>query len=177
MALVNGRWSRPSGRTRVEHLRRSARPDRRITSAQERGGLGAATSYLSLPSAPSRWSRNAPDRRGRRGAGLSPSAREYRPGASPQCADRSRSRLQAQDRHHRAPTRPIDGSGAASTRRRGRSARPSTAVYVGLWRLRSAHRTSVSRHPGTTLNNAARRILDRRLVVRCELPIGSRQRV
>jgi hypothetical protein len=48
--------------------RRSARPDRRIASAQERGGLGAATSYLSLPSAPSRWSRNAPDRLGRRGA-------------------------------------------------------------------------------------------------------------
>ena len=71
-----------------EHFRRSARPDRRITSAQERGGLGAATSYLSLPSAPSRWSRNAPDRLGRRGAGLSPNAREYRPGASPQCAGR-----------------------------------------------------------------------------------------
>ena len=69
-------------------IRRSAGPDRRITSAQERGGLGAATPYLSLPSAPSRWSRNAPDRLGRRGAGLSPNAREYRPRASPQCADR-----------------------------------------------------------------------------------------
>ena len=57
-------------------------------AAQERGGLGAATFYLSLPSAPSRWSRNAPDRRGRGGAGLGPNAREYRPGASPQCAGR-----------------------------------------------------------------------------------------
>ena len=43
-------WSAPG-------IRRSARPDRRMTSAQERGGLGAATSYLSLSSAPSRWSR------------------------------------------------------------------------------------------------------------------------
>ena len=70
--------------TRSEHFRRSARPDRRIMSAQERGGLGAATSrYLSLPSAPSRWTRNAPDRLERRGAGLSPNAREYRPGHRP----------------------------------------------------------------------------------------------
>ena len=80
------------GRPGMLDIRRSAGPDRRITSAQERGGLGAATSYLSLPSAPSRWSRNAPDRLGRRGAGLSPNAREYRPGASPQCAGRGRSR-------------------------------------------------------------------------------------
>ena len=76
----------PATCTSPEHDRWSAHPDRRITSAQERGGLGAATSYLSLPSAPSRWSRNAPDRLGRRGAGLSPNPREYGPGESPQCA-------------------------------------------------------------------------------------------
>ena len=34
---------------RAPGIRRSARPDRRITSAQERGGLGAGASYLSLP--------------------------------------------------------------------------------------------------------------------------------
>jgi hypothetical protein len=76
----------PATCTSPEHFRRSACQDRRITSAQRRSALGAPTAYLSLPSAPSRWNRNAPDRLGRRGAGLSPNARECGPGASPQCA-------------------------------------------------------------------------------------------
>jgi hypothetical protein len=69
-------------------------------------------SYLGLPSAPSRWSRNAPDRLGRRGAGLSPNAREYQPGASPQCAGRGCSRSRAHG-PCRMPTLPLRTAGRA----------------------------------------------------------------
>ena len=84
--------------------RRSARPDRRITSARERGGLGAVTSYLSLPSALSRWSRNVPDRLGRGGAGLFPNARGYRPAASPQCAGRGAANSREHESSHASAT-------------------------------------------------------------------------
>ena len=83
----------------------SARPDRRITSAQERGGLGAATSYLTLPSAPSQSSRNAPDRMGRRGAGLSRMRANTAWGIAPMC----RSRTRALEAHGRNAVREREG--------------------------------------------------------------------
>ena len=83
---------------------------------------------------------NAPDRLGRRGAGLSPNPREYRPGASPQCAGRGHLRAALGNSPHGAgplgtgPTRlgrqsPALGAATPSVRRPSATpgGRPTTA--------------------------------------------------